>query len=584
MMDFDQLRERAFEDLAKIFTIEKTTVDVKTRLGTPKKIEQWKVTLEVPLPEGVTDFTVLVELKDDFPLSLPVIYLAEDDYEKIKYVPHIDDRRNICLFDNENIKLDPDRPAEIIKACLKQAATIISDGITGVNNGDFVDEIVAYWANVYDPKDQVFEAYLGDGIDAIAPGVHPGHLLSPAYHNVDFLMSSGSEQSQQVIAFFKTRGHKVTEQAYFYLGQIGHLVPPFYIDNRRLISYLREHFSSQWSAVKRYLNQSFGPKIFAFSLEVNGQLVFFGFYIPAIQAKIDGWRRTSLTSLNVLDTVQPSKAVARIAFKYFSQTRLQKRTDGILNTKPAYKFMVAGLGSIGSNLLSGLNSLEVSEFVLCDPDIFALENVNRHLLSFNEVGKAKVDALAKYLTFQNPFLHVHTHKGSIVDMIRSRSGLMNTMDVIFCAIGKDAIENYVLESLSEGIIGRPVMLFWVEPYLAGGHALYIRPSTGFSLKDLETNGYYRYNVISAETYADPGRQTLLREAGCQGSYVPYGKAAISLFFAHLIPELYRIIAEPPDTNIAISYAGDLSLAVAQDLQLSDFGNTLRSHQLTTNAI
>ncbi|MGX7835722.1 E2/UBC family protein, partial [Campylobacter fetus subsp. venerealis] len=93
--------------------------------------------------------------KKDFPISIPVIYLSEDDYKSIKYIPHVDDRRNICLFDQENLKLDTSRPTEIVRICLKKAARIISDGINGVNTSDFRDEVVAYWTNVYHTSDRV---------------------------------------------------------------------------------------------------------------------------------------------------------------------------------------------------------------------------------------------------------------------------------------------------------------------------------------------------------------------------------------------------------------------------------------------
>ncbi|WP_134087781.1 ThiF family adenylyltransferase [Olivibacter sp. XZL3] len=584
MTDFDQAREQTFEELSKIFSIEKTTVTRKAKEGYPQKIDQWKVVLEVPFSDRVRDFSVFLELKKDFPLSLPRIYLSEQDYEEIKYIPHVDDKRNICLFDDENIKLNTERPTDIVKACSKRAGAIIADGINKVNTGDFKDEVVAYWSNLYGSKDQVFEAYMGEGIETLAPGIYQGYLFSPAYHNVDFFMDSGTLESQKVIDFFRFRGHKLTEKSFFYLGEIDEMKPPFSYDNRGVIDLLKKKFETEWIQIRTYLNQAYDSKIFSFSLNIDGELLFFGFYLGAINPKINGWREKSLSVLNVLEKVYPTKSAARILFKYFSQSRLHKRTDGLTVSKSPYRFLLAGLGSIGSNLLHYLNSLEVSDFVLCDPDILGLENVNRHLLSFHDVGVSKVDAVSKYLIYHNPFLNLTKHQGSIVDLISKHQSMVNTMDVIFCAIGKDAIENYILQCLNDGKIVKPVMFFWVEPYLLGGHALYINPSTGFSLKDLEDDGFYRYNIISSETYKDPQCQTQLREAGCQGSYVPYGKAAISLFFANLAPNLYSIIANPPKDNLVFSFAGDLSIAAAQGFELSDFGKQNVSNQLTINTL
>jgi len=584
MVDFIQASEQAFEELSKIFSVEKTTITIKAKESYPQKIAQWKVVLEVPLADGVRDFCVFLELAKDFPLSLPRVYLSEEDYENIKYIPHVDDKRNICLFDNENIKLDPERPTDIIKACLKRAATIIADGINKVNPDDFKDEVVAYWSNVYGSKDQVFEAYMGEGIETLTPGTHTGYFLDPTYHNVDFFMGSDDRGSQQVIEFFKLRGHKLNEQSFFYLGEIDELKPPFLYNNSTLLNLLRTKFAGELARIRRYLNQGFGPKIFSFSLNIDCELLFFGFYVAAIKPEFKGWRTKNLSVMNVMESIQPTKSVARILFRYFSQSRLQKRTDGISIAKPDHKFMLAGLGSIGSHMLYHLNTLEVSDFVLCDPDTLRLENVNRHLLSFHDVGKSKVEGLSRYLTYNNPFLNIGKHKGSIVELTRKDPALLNSMDIIFCAIGKDAIESYIQQCLNDGTITRPVMFLWVEPYLLGGHALYINPSTGFSSRSLEDDGFYRYNMISPETYKDPKCQTQLREAGCQGSYVPYGKAAINLFFANLVPELYSIIENPPKVNLVFSFSGDLSVAAAQGFELSQFGKQNKSNQLLVNTL
>lgn len=584
MIDFEQVREQAFLELSKTFSVNKVTTTKKTKIGSTKNIEQWRVILEVPLTDKVKDFVIYVELKGDFPLSIPVIYLSEEDYNDTKYIPHVDDQRNICLFDQENIKLDIDRPAEIIRACLKKAGQILADGITGKNTGDFRDEVVAYWTNVYHTNDQVFEAYLGEGVELLSPGVYNGSLLSPSFAGVDFFMDADTTESKKVIDFFKLSGHKIKEQPFYYLGSVASLIPPFYFTGRQLIAFLRDNFKADWAQIKRYLNQDFGAKVFCFSVKVDHEMLFFGFNVSSLPAKIKGWRSSSLTTLSFLESVQPTRAVSRIAFKYFSQARLQKRTDGITGVVEPKKMMFAGLGSIGSNLSFYLSNLEITDIVLCDPDILALENINRHLLSFNDVGSYKVERLAKYLTFNNPFLNVSIRQTSFVEVMQKELALINSMDIIFCAIGKDSIENYILQYLANGQITKPVMLFWVEPYLLGGHALYITPSSGFSLKNLEDNGYYRYNMIALETYADPKYRLLLREAGCQGSYVPYGKAAIAIFFANLIPHLFAIINELPKQNKVFSYLGDPAIAVKNGVTLSDFAKKMNSNQIEINLI
>lgn len=75
---------------------------------------------------------------------------------------------------------------------------------------------------------------------------------------------------------------------------------------------------------------------------------------------------------------------------------------------------------------------------------------------------------------------------------------------------------------------------------------------------------------------------LLKEAGCQGSYIPYGKEAIVRFFMASIPELFDIIKNKPKKNIVLTFVGDLEIAKRHNLQISDFGKNSISNQIIKN--
>ncbi|MBW8360972.1 MAG: ThiF family adenylyltransferase [Kaistella sp.] len=584
MINFEAARTEAYDGLALTNTIEKVFTPVKSKLGLITKKELWQVTVEIPLGDAVKDFNLIIDLGRDFPLSLPEVYLSEKDYDAIKYIPHVSDKRNICLFDQENIKIDAERPADIVKVCLNRAVKIISDGVNKVNSTDFKDEIVAYWSNTYDSKDKVVNAYLSDGTSTFVPGKIPVYYLSPSYHKTNLFFGTETEDSKKVLDFFELRGHRIDKDDAFYLGTIDILEPDFYFDNNRLLLFIKENFTSLWPQAKTYINQGLGPKNFIFSMEVDEEQIFFGFHLYPFKTNLKGWRAQSLSAVKIMSKAQPTQPVTRVTFTFFSYERIRKRTDGVLNKQAPWKFMVAGLGSIGSNLLFYLSTLEVSNFILVDPEILQLENINRHLLSFHEVGQNKVDAVGKYLTYNNPFLSIGKYPTSVVNVIQRQLTSINDMDLIFCAIGKDAVENYLLQCSTEGKIRKPIVLLWVEPYLLGAHILYINPFSGFKLKDLESEGYYEYNIISKDSYSDPEKQILLREAGCQGSYTPYGKEAIVRFFAVFIPELFSLIKDKPVTNMRLTYAGDYSLAATSGLKISEFGKQLLSNQLVKHTL
>lgn len=552
---------------------------VKTKAGGAKIMKWWKVIVEVPVGNCVKEFTLEVELKPDFPLSLPKIKLSQADYQATKFLPHVDSGGSICLFDQANLKLDTNQPGRIVKDCLNQAVKIIADGLNKNRLLEFQNEIVAYWEDSYHSNDVVVAGYLGDGVEGLVPGKVVAHYLVKPYANVNLYLGSTSAESLKVIEFFKMRGHTVQELEAFYLGQINYIEPPFYMDNKTLLKFIEQNFNLLWKQVKSYLNRGAEHKLLVFSVFAEGKSIFFSFYLDSFQININGWRPKSLNTTYGMSNVKPTQPVTRLKFVEFNPQRFRMRTDGRASETPPLKFMLAGLGSIGSNLLFYLSKMNVSGYILVDPEIFVIENVNRHLLSFDDVGMNKVDAIAKYLISTNPFLNIKKYAASVVDAIHRHLSEINEMDFIFCAIGNDTIESYLLQYLANGQIKKPVLLFWVEPYLFGAHVLYLHPSMPFEPEILETGGFYNLNIIAKETYQDPLQQLSLREAGCQGSYAPYGKEAIAEFFAALVPDLFKLLKHPPSESRVFTYVGDLFLADKLEIKLSDFGKGLKPHQL-----
>jgi hypothetical protein len=583
MINFEQARKLAYEGLSKTNTIEKIkTLSNNQKDGYLPK-ELWKIAVDVEIDGSVQEFTLLMDITKDFPLTLPKLYLSEIDYEAIKYVPHIDTSRYICLFDQENIKIAIDRPADVAKLCLRKAIEIIKNGITTSNSRDFQDEIVAYWENKYGVKDEVRTGFVGAYNEKIEVGELDAFSVSPAYTGVNFIFGKGTE-FEKTIQFFKLRGHKIEKISAFYLGNAQNLKPPFYFSSGKLLYFLENHFKSSWSKIINYLNKDPDYKVLIFSVRFDSQVLYFGFFIPSVKREIKGWRLKSLSAVTVMATLRKHSPVTRLVFKEFSKARFTERTDGLFNAEGQFKILIAGLGSIGSNLASHLSILDMEEVILVDPDILSIENVNRHLLGFNEVGDYKVNGVANFLQSNFPFLNITRFAGSIIDFLNKNLSIINELDILFFAIGKDATDRYILDLAGSGVINKPIVLLWVEPYLLGAHALYISSGTQFSFDLLEEDGFYKYNVISADAYSDPTVRLMLREAGCQGSYVPFGREAIARFFYLLLPRLLDVIKNKSNKNIGWSYSGNLDISFRNEIKLSRFGLTLSSYQITEHTL
>jgi hypothetical protein len=258
-----------------------------------------------------------------------------------------------------------------------------------------------------------------------------------------------------------------------------------------------------------------------------------------------------------------------------------KRTDGDVVNKQ-YNITLAGLGSIGSNLVPNLLPLGVDTLNLIDPDFLSIANVNRHLLGPDYVGKAKVDGVKEFLLKKDPLIQINTHSESIVQYSRNRLETLNQSNYMFVAIGNNGAEIFLMQSLQEKHLGMPTFFIWIEPYLLGGHCLYLHPGHPFDYHDLYQDHLFKFNVVDSAEYRKPGNQILLREAGCQGSYLPYGQKSITLFLAALIPSLFKIIDRKDKRNLALTWKSETNANIG--LSLSEYGMRLDEGKVHFNEL
>lgn len=109
------------------------------------------------------------------------------------------------------------------------------------------------------------------------------------------------------------------------------------------------------------------------------------------------------------------------------------RTAGM--EMPEQKFVIAGLGSIGSNLVYFLNGWNNASFTLIDNDRFRTENIGRHLLGFHDVSQNKVEAVANYLRSIRPEREVETYSDDFQNVFENCNEKLNTCSALFLCTG-----------------------------------------------------------------------------------------------------------------------------------------------------
>lgn len=572
-MEFDEARRIAFEALAETETIRVFQYTEQKAAKLQKYPIVWQITTEIFLPgDIVRPINLLMALTDEFPLVLPKIYLSVEDKLSVGFIPHVDVAGLICIYDEESIVVNPEQSASLVKTCLDKARQILEQGLQGSNQEDFSDEFVSYWSQVYDDKDTLHAGLsMVKQLPSAAPCLVKFLKLKESYTIYTAILYEEGEDINRFKKYLNDRGHSTTEQEAFYLGITNDLYPPFNFTNAKAYQFIKDHFPAVKKEFELYLNRKTAHKLILFAIPSVSEQLFFGLYIRHLDTKRNGYRDGKLTPLNVFNNLQRNQSVLRMKFDTYTDKRLELRTDGI-EIKAKYSITIAGLGSIGSNLLPYLMPIGINSMQLIDPDVLTLENTNRHLLGLDFIGQSKVHGLYAYFKQVNPLLDIIPSKGSVIQLMMNNINIFNERDYLFVVVGKDPIEEYIFKALHEQRLTIPVFIIWIEPYLLGGHCLYINPGHLINYTELYTDHLFNYNVIDASEYKNLDRQLQLREAGCQGSYTPYGQKNITLFLSSLVSYIYNIVDNKDQRNLIITWRGNAPDDIL--LKLSSYGRDI----------
>lgn len=583
MVDFEEAKHIALEALAEIVTVNPMSEADRKIVGLQKYSTVYRISTEVfILDNTVKSIVLLMALPNEFPLELPRIYISKEDSAWIGFIPHVNVKGYVCLFDEESIIIDFDRPGEIVKTCLSKSLLIIEQGLKRENQNDFSDEFVAYWIEKYDEKDEIYSGLM---MLEKVPGQPPCQvrflIIENSYSGYQAILYDQGKAIKRFKDFLNKKGYSIKEDEGIYLGSIKSLNPPFNFSNADIYQIVKDYFPQSQKEFERYINQAAGYRLIVFSVISRESHLFFGWHITQLNMNRNGYRTGSLTPLNVFNTFQRNDRVIRLQFDAYTKERLTKRTDGTKSTTQ-YEITFAGLGSIGSSLLPNLIPLGIDTLHLIDPDILTLANINRHLLGPDDIGRPKVEGIRDYLHKGDPLFDITIHRESVIQYVRNKTKILNQSNYLFIAIGKNVVENYILQSLYENQITIPTFVIWIEPYLIGGHCLYLQPGNPVNYNNLYENHLFRYNIVNASEYQSANNQLLFREAGCQGSFIPYGQKSVTLFLAALVQYLFQIIDNKDTRNLALTWRGKVPDNIS--LEFSSYGKHLQEGNIQLNEL
>lgn len=111
------------------------------------------------------------------------------------------------------------------------------------------------------------------------------------------------------------------------------------------------------------------------------------------------------------------------------------------------KVGVAGLGGLGSNVLSHLMRSGVTHFVAADFDVVSQSNLNRQFYFADQIGQKKTSALAENLRRINPDIELELHDCLLTE--ENIPEIFKNCDVVVEAFDKADAKTMLIAALSK---------------------------------------------------------------------------------------------------------------------------------------
>lgn len=571
MKEYREALDLAYDWLRKIESVRILGSKERKDFGFPNHIEVWEVQTEIINEKGsIESITIHLIFTQDFPLMFPIVRLVESDFQRLKHMPHLQANRVVCTFENK-VFPNPNHPEKVVEEVVRRTKSTIEIGLQASNKADYEDEFVAYWDQKFSPKDSIRDDLL---LVLEKPLTKDSNIkllkLTKPYNKISYIVHTDDEMAKRFISFINRKNITYKEYDVFFAGEIPEIKePPFDRTNGEVLLYFDGRSKEFMQAYKKFINSKTYPKLVLFQKPLDGQINYFGWFHTPVETNRKGFRSGILTNENVMKTFSKNENVVRTKLSHYSSKRLLSRSAGF-NVSPIGRIIcIAGLGSIGSNLVQFLNYGPELEFRLIDEENLELENLGRHFLGLDYVNQSKVEALKDFLESKNPIQKVTIKKESVVSLVQESPEYINESDFLIVAIGENNKEQWLVHQLKKNIIKIPLMFFWVEPYLLGGHFLYVPPESPNYDSYFNGDGLYNYNIIDVSDYGNP--VLTAKEAGCQSNYTPYSRNSIQIFLGQIYFWVSKVIKERPVSSIGYTWVGDTSIANDLGIRLSTIG-------------
>ena len=523
------------------------------------KKDEFPLSFSLPIKVEGKDFQLILSLPSTFPDVFPKVSLDEESFKKIFPIPHLSMANDLCVFDSVQASPNPEHPIGVLDITIQKSLEILKQGLAGENHGDYTDEFHTYW--VQESKEEL--------LSIVSSSTIPKEVFIIPFNKKGwFYKRIFADSNIDAIKWLQNSGANIDDEnvlSALYIPLTKPLEYPFPQKNKDIYNLVKKE-PETLKALTNFLSKNKRPSYVLFSVNVADDYAW-GAWTHNIPSKTEvlkykGRKRTRNTLKGfrqnltnpILELVRDFSNVSidKYSIENVHKERLVVRGgDGSLEYHDS-KVAVIGCGSVGSHLVQALVDIKVSEILLVDSDRLTFENINRHLCGASEVLVPKVQAVKDKIRRHDPSLMVHSTDSDVLKFLKNYPNALNDFDFNIVAIANFPVEIRLNRMQHHDEITKPVLYVWVEPYLAGGHAVWIDPRDKGCLRCLfDKGGQYRHEILMN------GNLFTKRELGCNTSYVPYGVLELKRFILDLMFFIQEQLGDNQRESRVFTWLGDL---------------------------
>jgi len=501
---------------------------------------------------------IIIAIPYNFPDALPKVVIPDPYFSDLYPIPHLDAKQVLCIFDSNQAHPNALDPIGVIKETIQKARQLIYAGKNKLNISEYMDEFESYWGQ--ESTNQYLSLIKLTDAPKIIEAISFHH---PSWGDKILFADSRVDGQKWILQVGGKISNKRKKALYLPVQSLG--IPPFPRNNRELYLRLRDSSYNSLKPLLEFLNRDKRPSLVFFSIPYGDSNVIgvweHGKNILISTSAFKGKKKKKVG----LKGFRLDRKNAKLELvRDFGDLKLLKHT--IRRVDKDYLFIrggdgsvennlrvgIIGCGSVGSHIARSLADIGVEEFLFVDNDILTFDNIARHVCGASDVGEKKVEALKRLITSHFPNCKVACYSEEILRLLVSYESILNNCNFSVVAVGHLPSELRINKLMQERIIEKPVLFVWVEPYLAGAHAVWIDPTKKGCFQCLFDE---RHRFIQS-VLANPEEFTK-REAGCQSTFVPYGALELKRFIYELMLFLRDVLSGKVQENTVFTWLGNI---------------------------